>query len=49
VIITKNEEFHLCLYSAIIARTHENEPNPRFVDTEILDFRTNARKVSKSE
>jgi hypothetical protein len=26
------------------ARTHENSANPRFVDAEILDFRTNARK-----
>jgi hypothetical protein len=26
------------------AQTHENNPNPRFVDAKILDFRTNARK-----
>ena len=26
------------------AQTHENNPNPRFQDAEILDFRTNARK-----
>jgi hypothetical protein len=30
-----------------IARTHENNSNPRFADTEILDFRTNARKGNK--
>ena len=30
-----------------IARTHENSPNPRFADSQILDFRTNARKGSK--
>jgi hypothetical protein len=29
------------------ARTHENNLNPRFVDAEILDFRTNARKGNK--
>jgi len=32
-----------------IARTHENDSNPRFVDTEILDFRANAQKESNSE
>jgi hypothetical protein len=29
------------------ARTHEKHANPRFADTEILDFRTNARKENK--
>jgi hypothetical protein len=28
------------------ARTHENSANPRFADTKILDFRTNARKAT---
>jgi hypothetical protein len=30
-----------------IARAHENKPNTRFTDTEILDFGTNAQKGNK--
>jgi hypothetical protein len=30
----------------LIARTHEKDANPRFADTEILEFRTNARKAN---
>jgi hypothetical protein len=38
------EGFNIQEIIDIIARTHENEPNPRFADTEILEIRTNARK-----